>query len=83
VLELLQGLFGKKCGCQSGCGVNACEVGCNVGCGGTTTAPKSETAPAKAPQGNEPAPLPSPPKTDASASMSRGIIQASRTIVRN
>jgi hypothetical protein len=85
VLELLEGLFGSRCACKQACGVNGCEVGCNVGCGGTTTAPKSETAPAKAPQGNEPAPLPSPPTTNKDASVSNhgSIIQASRNIVRN
>jgi hypothetical protein len=84
VAELLQGLFGKRCCCNNGC-ETGCEVGCNVGCGGTTTAPKSETAPAKAPQGNEPAPLPNPPTTnkDASASYNHSIMQASRNIVRN
>jgi hypothetical protein len=77
VLELIEGLFGcDKCNacCEAGC-----ETGC--GCGGTTTAP-SKVAPAKAPE--QAAPLPTAPKADPSASIqSRGIYQASRSLVRN
>jgi hypothetical protein len=83
VVELLENIFGscKKC---NDCG---CEAGCEVACGGTTAAPAKApaTAPAKAPgKAPEAAPLPKAPKADPSASIqSRGIYQASRSLVRN
>ncbi|MEN6452214.1 MAG: hypothetical protein ABFC96_17120 [Thermoguttaceae bacterium] len=81
VLEMIEKLFGER-QCVSPCG--ECEVACGP-CGTTTTAPAKKvaptTAPAKAP---EAAPLPAAPKADTSAAVqTRGIYQASRSLVRN
>ncbi|MEN6459325.1 MAG: hypothetical protein ABFC63_10385 [Thermoguttaceae bacterium] len=81
VVELLEKLFGER-RCVASCG-NVCETACG-GCEGTTAPAKKAaptTAPAKAP---EAAPLPAAPKADPSAAVpSRGIYQASRSLVRN
>jgi hypothetical protein len=84
LVELLESLFGD---CRSKCGtceVAGCDTGC--GCGGTTVPGKAPAvAPDKAP-GEKAAPLPVAPnpKPDASAAIpSRGIYQASRSLVRN
>ncbi|MEN6405238.1 MAG: hypothetical protein ABFC77_02080 [Thermoguttaceae bacterium] len=76
VLELLEDLFGSCKKCDNG----GCEAAC--GCNGAAPATKAPAAaPAKAP---EAAPLPAAPKADPSASIqSRGIYQASRSLVRN
>jgi hypothetical protein len=80
VIELLDAMFGnRKCGQCGGCNTG-CDAGC--GCGGAApvnTAPAK--TPAKAPE--QAAPLPQAPKADPSASLPRGIYQASRTLVRN
>jgi hypothetical protein len=81
VLELLEALFGdcgKSCGtCEAG----SCETAC--GCGGAAPAKAPAAAPAKAPE-EKAAPLPVAPKPDASAAIqTRGIYQASRSLVRN
>jgi len=78
VLELLEKLF-----C---CDERNDECGCSEAtCGGTTVPSQKAptTAPAKAPE--KAAPLPQAPKADPSASNtnSRGIYQASRSLVRN
>ena len=77
VVELLENLFGND-ECNEGC-----EAGC--GCGGTTVPGKAPaTGPAKAPE--QAAPLPAAPKADKDPSasiQSRGIYQASRSLVRN
>jgi hypothetical protein len=71
-------LFGhchKGCGCESACG------GCGE-CGGCCGAAPASPAPAAAGEG---APMPPPPMADPSASYKprRGMVQASRTVVRN
>jgi hypothetical protein len=80
VIELLEAIFGepcKSCGCET-----ACAAGCATGCDGAAPAAAPAKAPAKAPEAA--APLPAAPKADPSASIpSRGIYQASRTVVRN
>jgi hypothetical protein len=83
VVELLEALFGDLG--KNPCG--SCDVaGCDTGCGGTAVPGKAPVAaPDKAP-GEKAAPLPAAPtaKPDASAAVpSRGIYQASRTLVRN
>ena len=86
MLELLESIFGdckKSCGkgCETGCCEAACAVGCGQ-CGGAAPAKAPAAAPAKAPE--QAAPLPQAPKADPSASIqSRGIYQASRSLVRN
>jgi len=79
VLELLENLFGNDT-----CGEAGCEAACG-GCGGTTVPGKAPvTAPAKAPEQAAPLPSAPNPKPDPQASIqTRGIYQASRTLVRN
>jgi hypothetical protein len=75
VVELLEALF---------CCDNGCEAGCEVGCAGTTTTTKAAPAAAPAKPAEKAAPLPAAPKADPSASIqSRGIYQASNSLVRN
>jgi hypothetical protein len=77
VVELLEDIFGSISPCKS-------QEGCETACGGAAPAQKAPaTAPAKAPE--HAAPLPAAPKADPSASLddSRGIYQASRSLVRN
>jgi hypothetical protein len=79
VLELLEGIFGDCCKKDS-CG----ECGDCAACDGVpaTKSAAPATAPAKAPE--QAAPLPAAPKADPSASnQSRGIYEASRSLVRN
>ncbi|MBU4271942.1 MAG: hypothetical protein KKE86_00445 [Planctomycetes bacterium] len=78
VVELLEALFGGR-NCR--CGKAACGDGCETACGSGGVAPGVK-APAKAPE--KAAPLPMAPKADPSAAVpTRGIYQASRSLVRN
>lgn len=78
VVELLEALFGGR---NCGCGEATCGDSCDTGCGGGTVIPGVK-APGKAPE--KAAPLPMAPKADPSAAVpTRGIYQASRSLVRN
>jgi hypothetical protein len=75
VVELLEALFGDR-PCGQPCGQAVCGD-----CGGAP-APKAGSSPTKAQE--QPAPLPTAPKSDPSASIpSRGIYQAARGLARN
>ena len=78
VIELLEALFGSR-NCR--CGEASCGDGCETACGSGGVVPGVK-APAKAPE--KAAPLPMAPKADPSAAIhTRGIYQASRSLVRN
>lgn len=73
VIELLEALFGSR-NCR-------CGDGCETACGGGGVVPGVK-APARAPE--KAAPLPMAPKADPSAAIhTRGIYQASRSLVHN
>ncbi len=75
LVELLENMFGPFERCHEGC-----EVAC--GCDGAPVKAKAPTTAPKA--GEKPAPLPVAPKADQSASnTTRGIYQASRSVVAN
>ncbi len=78
VVELLEALFGSR-NCR--CGKCSCGDGCETACGGGGVVPGVKS-PAKAPE--KAAPLPMAPKADNSTAVpTRGIYQASRSLVRN